>query len=412
MIINGKRKVEHRDSAQNIDEISNIQKVENSQDSDVGNKKIKKNMETIMKVTNLVTNLENQTAQQIEAIIEEIINNMQKVENSEDLNSKQIPYHDYVGHAWLRKEEWNLDPGFINGNLTKFDDQVAGHSLDFLVFDNYLLKAIKKEKPTSEFAFYIAIKNAKNTKNQDDNVLALREISKFMPYFHGTYKININEKIQFQKCICLENICNSFTNPSMMDLKMGMITCFPSASLEKKKKRLRKWPLQLELGYRVTGMKIYDRLLGHSKRYYKDFRRHTTCNHVYNALLLYLGALSIQDYDKSFENEGLQKVQQHRIGQAKIVAQGIIKELKSILCWFKTHKSYRFYCSSLLIGYEFEKDETGTSSTQLSAGTTKLKLKVCMIDFAHVFYAPNAPHGDENYIHGLKNLIKIFETLL
>lgn len=67
--------------------------------------------------------------------------------------------------------------------------------------------------------------------------------------------------------------------------------------------------------------------------------------------------------------------------------------LKQIQSWFETQRIYHFYSSSLLFSYD------------------EHKAYVHMIDFAHVVPATDN-NLDSNYLGGLNNIIKLFQTIL
>eukprot|EP00941_MAST-03F_sp_MAST-3F-sp1_P002990 g2990.t1 len=67
---------------------------------------------------------------------------------------------------------------------------------------------------------------------------------------------------------------------------------------------------------------------------------------------------------------------------------------------FEYQTEWCFYCSSLLLAYDSEKEE-------------KARLRMCMIDFAHAHRSQEA-HGEEtvdaSYLHGIRTLLKILEN--
>nr|CAG4643412.1 EOG090X0AVR [Ilyocryptus agilis] len=76
----------------------------------------------------------------------------------------------------------------------------------------------------------------------------------------------------------------------------------------------------------------------------------------------------------------------------------ILSELHAIRIWFEEQRHFLFFATSLLLVYDADLLEKKKSN---------LNVRVRMIDFAHVYPA----HGsrDSNYLHGLCNLIQIFE---
>jgi hypothetical protein len=83
----------------------------------------------------------------------------------------------------------------------------------------------------------------------------------------------------------------------------------------------------------------------------------------------------------------------------KHIVEAFLKQLRVISEWMDNQSDFRFYSSSLLFLYEGEHN----------GGDPKAIVK--MIDFAHVH--PITDGGkDEGYIIGLKNTIRILESLL
>ena len=54
----------------------------------------------------------------------------------------------------------------------------------------------------------------------------------------------------------MENIVHGFTNPNIVDIKIGQVTYDPFASKEKMSKEFNKFPAQIEIGFRLSGMKV------------------------------------------------------------------------------------------------------------------------------------------------------------
>ena len=77
----------------------------------------------------------------------------------------------------------------------------------------------------------------------------------------------------------------------------------------------------------------------------------------------------------------------------------ILLQLHAIRMWFEEQRHFTFYATSLLLVYDAD---------QLAKNRPNVCIR--MIDFAHVYPA----HGsrDTNYLHGLCNLIQLFEDLL
>lgn len=93
----------------------------------------------------------------------------------------------------------------------------------------------------------------------------------------------------------------------------------------------------------------------------------------------------------------------HENGVLRVgVVREVIQRLNVIRAWFRTqNSSFSFRSSSILIVYE--------TSSDPAAGPF---VDVRMIDFAHVLKLENGLKVDENYLHGLENLIEFLNALL
>ena len=87
-------------------------------------------------------------------------------------------------------------------------------------------------------------------------------------------------------------------------------------------------------------------------------------------------------------------------GVNRLLLSDILHQLHTVRRWFEEQRHFTFYATSLLFVYDADLLEKNASPN----------VRIRMIDFAHVYPA----HGsqDANYIHGLCNLIQLFEDFL
>lgn len=93
-------------------------------------------------------------------------------------------------------------------------------------------------------------------------------------------------------------------------------------------------------------------------------------------------------------------------GKSKMAATAFLNSLRGIEEFFERQTTYHVYASSLLFVY----DGAFLQNLDLNQSKSEDWVRLKMIDFAHVFPANGAK--DENFIFGLKNLLKIFIDFL
>ncbi|XP_022654234.1 inositol polyphosphate multikinase-like [Varroa jacobsoni] len=170
------------------------------------------------------------------------------------------------------------------------------------------------------------------------------------------------------KYIKIEDLVHGFELPCIADIKIGRVTYGPDATPEKIEKHESKFPPQRDIGYRILAMRIYEE--GKFKMYGDNYCLRLTKDTIGKGI-------------KKFTNSNPNCVEL------------MFDQLKTIDKWFMNQRRFVFYGSSILFIYEAKKEHA----------TVKL------IDFAHV-HEMDQENGklDDNYIYGLKNLIKDFEA--
>lgn len=85
----------------------------------------------------------------------------------------------------------------------------------------------------------------------------------FMPAYHGVaYDMTSDGKLDTQLFIALEDLARPFRRPCLLDVKVGLRTWGDGASPKKIAGEMQKFPLQQRVGFRVTGMRVWDASLG------------------------------------------------------------------------------------------------------------------------------------------------------
>lgn len=133
--------------------------------------------------------------------------------------------------------------------------------------------------------------------------------------------------------LALDDLTKGYKTPCAIDIKMGTQTYEPSATAEKKAREGMKCRHQAEIGFRITGFKVYDSLHGTYAGVGKEFGRSLSPDKVTDGLAL-------------FFFDGLQ-LRRDCIAAA-------IQKLERLLLWMKSQRKLHFYCSSILIVYDGE----------------------------------------------------------
>ncbi|XP_045594554.1 uncharacterized protein [Procambarus clarkii] len=228
------------------------------------------------------------------------------------------------------------------------------------------------------------------TSTSQDDVL----LKSLMPAYYGSRQIVFEDGTVIPHLI-LEDLAAGFDLPCVADIKMGSNFYYPGQ--EKNKQRI-KYATQSELGFCVTGLRVFHPASG---RLITELRPNT-CKQ-----------LSISE-----TLEGLDKFCQKDTNFCSSLCCAFVTQLMCIHEWFLKQRSYKIRCGSVLILYDAAKLETPKISSNDSVtaavngepGVCELtpKVRVKMIDFAHVLHSSG--ERDENYIFGLENLIKFFSN--
>ncbi|KFM70953.1 Inositol polyphosphate multikinase, partial [Stegodyphus mimosarum] len=174
-------------------------------------------------------------------------------------------------------------------------------------------------RASRELSFY------ENVYRNCDHDSDLSELVKYLPAFHGTLET------KDMTYLCLEDVCENFQKPSVLDIKIGLVTHDPTATKEKIRLEKEKYPHAKILGFRILGMKVY---LDAEKTYIskdKIFGRQLAAEDIISGLGIFLT-----------ENEQLNC----------LILSGFVHKLVLLSQWFSKQRKFAFYSSSLLFVYE------------------------------------------------------------
>jgi len=273
-----------------------------------------------------------------------------------------------------------LKVGFQSSEVSPLETQIAGHGscddgLDGMLQHHlgFVLKPVQPPpRGDREVDFYRKISSS----NHEDDV----SFRPKTPRFHGVENI-VKEDGSKSQYLVLENLNFGFSKPCVMDIKIGKITYGHDASSSKIERESKSYPgTKIPFGFSVLG------IISHSPN-------------GYNRLTKAFG--------RSLDQTSLDQILEHFLQcnekYSKNLAKGFLMKLKEIEELFMKQKSYHVFASSILFAYDFASLETVDWETDNP-------VRVNMIDFAHIF--PGDGTLDENYLFGLRSLIRIFENFI
>lgn len=278
-------------------------------------------------------------------------------------------------------------------NLSNFSHQVAGHktSSNMLAYMNkFVLKPlVKSDLFQREKSFYDKITRSKCNSSEPNHL-------SFIPDYFGHIEVHSDAPDKIVEYLVLEDLTLSYNLPNVMDIKIGMKTYEPSASIEKVEKETNKYPPQAIVGFRISGLKYYDTFNEKYVIFDKKFGRslQTTEEILYGLSLCFPKTPS----GAPLYNKVLRSV----IGQLN----------KQVLSWMENQREHCFSSSSILVVYSSDSMDSQVEHSE------EAQASVSMIDFAHVTAQSDdlddqkrRATGDDNYITGLVSLIKHLEAI-
>eukprot|EP00197_Chlamydomonas_leiostraca_P013819 CAMPEP_0202866496 /NCGR_PEP_ID=MMETSP1391-20130828/7745_1 /ASSEMBLY_ACC=CAM_ASM_000867 /TAXON_ID=1034604 /ORGANISM="Chlamydomonas leiostraca, Strain SAG 11-49" /LENGTH=302 /DNA_ID=CAMNT_0049546449 /DNA_START=87 /DNA_END=995 /DNA_ORIENTATION=+ len=197
----------------------------------------------------------------------------------------------------------------------------------------------------------------------------------FIPKFYGV------TKVEDRQYMIMEDICRGYTQPCVIDAKIGFSTLYTWADEKYQKKVIEKdaTTTQSTAGFRISGVQVWRVKEGEMHKAERQWGKTLTKDTIHTAFELFAsnGALSPRDL--------------------YFGPQGAMARLQAIRDWFATQASFCFYQASVLLSYE------GTATRMEDAN-----VQVHLIDFAHTF--PTGGKRDDNFLSGLDALLSILKT--
>ncbi|KAL3827651.1 hypothetical protein ACHAXA_000524 [Cyclostephanos tholiformis] len=186
--------------------------------------------------------------------------------------------------------------------------------------------------------------------------------------------------------LMLQNLTAPFSQPNIIDIKMGTVTFEPSAPLSKQMSEAAKYPQQVDFGFRIVGMGVHSDG-GKYKYWDKSFG---------------VGLKTRDDLTRALATFFLCDEAARRETTCRVLS-CVIEQLTQIYNWFgKENSSLAFYASSILIAYGDSCHDNNVTCQTSNDPVVKL------IDFAHVCRQTG---GDEGYLKGVRNLLEILNAI-
>lgn len=213
--------------------------------------------------------------------------------------------------------------------------------------------------------------------------------------------------------ILLSDVTINFSKPCAIDLKMGQQSYEPDAPLDKRERERNKYTQQIEFGFRIVGMRVYDPSHPESDSYgFRSFdkffgRSLGTRDDVMEAFRTFFSVSG--EYASKNGNDASLPWRAAGFNDSVAFSSGrqvrtrvisnLLSQLRVIRGWFEENTALGFYSSSILMVYE------GDMSVGSNRDVTNLK----MIDFGHV---RRQAGGDVGYLHGVNTVIGMFNEIL
>lgn len=192
------------------------------------------------------------------------------------------------------------------------------------------------------------------------------EFVQWIAGYHGVKEVNqngINGKFMI-----IDDLTYPYRQPSVVDLKMGVKTWEDDAPTEKIERESKKYPLQRKIGFRLTGMRVFNPEKQDFDIYGKDYGYSLTEETLPNLFTNFFSFVKAEF--------------------RQTVIRSVIQQLESILDWFENRGHLQFICTSVLIIFEGDTESDYHPIVRL-------------VDFAHMKQLA-ADQRDEGFIVGLK----------
>eukprot|EP01004_Peranema_trichophorum_P002275 NODE_1346_length_2002_cov_29.432145_g1139_i0.p1 GENE.NODE_1346_length_2002_cov_29.432145_g1139_i0~~NODE_1346_length_2002_cov_29.432145_g1139_i0.p1 ORF type:complete len:394 (-),score=40.65 NODE_1346_length_2002_cov_29.432145_g1139_i0:709-1890(-) len=267
-----------------------------------------------------------------------------------------------------------------------FNHQVSGRHLMFSTGCGYICKEVRTE---SEMHFY------QKLVQEPDN-----PFHNFVAKYLGNFSVPVSQlsicpaiKLKLAHLIgsrgksqdinninffALEDLTYGMQLPCVADIKIGQIQCPPDATLEKRRSKMQKTKqtTSYSLGLRLCGTKVWNSMTMSFEEQDKYQYRKLKAREMQPCLTSFFD-------NKNGEGPNVKHLN------------SILKKLNDLRKVFETQTHWHFITSSLVLIYD--------------AGDSNISANVAMVDFGYAIEAKG--QTDENYLHGLINLIGILECI-
>ena len=250
---------------------------------------------------------------------------------------------------------------------TIFQHQVAGHFKESMLQcgGKVFKPCIKRDAFLREVQVYERFMTSKHADKWKE----------FTSIYYGTQTQSLLDYL------VLEDLTAGYNQPSVCDFKVGLRTYEPTATPDKIESQSTKFRFQKQLGFRVSGAKVFNVITQQYEIYDKLYGRNlnpaTICESV--ACLFHDG--------RKFRDEVLQRY---------------VQQLQYLSALMETQTEFHFYSASLLFLYEADCENCYVGKEK--------QAQVKLIDFAHTLVDQNSM--DDNFVQGLQLLIKTFQQIL
>ncbi|CAK8560873.1 unnamed protein product [Lathyrus sativus] len=265
------------------------------------------------------------------------------------------------------------------------DHQVAGHQAKTGILGPLIDDSGKFYKPlqddgrgSHELAFYTSLYSDPRIPSNIHNLF---------PNFHGTQVVEASDGSGLHPHLVMEDIAGNFTNPAVVDFKIGSRTWHPQSSEDYISKCLKKdrESSSIKLGFRISGL----RSVSPSNQLWQPQRK----------FLMDLSAEDVILMMRKFVSSDGNAGEPDCVFGSRVYVH-VLEELLVLKKWFEVQTIFHFYSCSVLVVYEKdEKDEKKSA-----------RAVVKLVDFAHVVDAKGAI--DHNFLGGLCSLIKFVKDVL
>ncbi|XP_005095142.1 inositol polyphosphate multikinase [Aplysia californica] len=254
----------------------------------------------------------------------DLVKNVHKT-RSRSRNENDFPEKDESGLSSLKPQSQGdqLDAGGTCPEWKALDIQIGGHKLAMIDLGNgYILKSLQKPpRGTRELGFY---QKVFDDACSDPDLI---ELKPFLAPFYGAEKKNGTTFLK------LKNLTSQFHRPCVTDIKIGKVTYDQEATAEKRSHEAAKYPPMKQLGFRFSGMRVFDPKTQSNQQYENDYcLTLTESNMVTEGLGRFFG----------LQNGNLRRD----------AIRPVLSKLKRLESWFLKQKKFSFIASSLLIVYE------------------------------------------------------------